>query len=202
MSNSKTTKRVITLSIAALMSCGILFAGGCKSAGNKCEEKLKELLVAEDFTVSKENDVIFQYAEAKAYWNYDGYEYYFSAETDGKKWVYSRNFKADEWVKEAFSDYVYMKVLNMYRNSLGIEESLMEVIEIICLDFNSCMTEVDGKFVLKQKFREGLKCWTDKKTLKIEYEDVVYTVYDINKTEVSVPDSVRQNAKVGEVDLP
>ena len=202
MSNSKTTKRVITLSLAALMSCGILFAGGCKSAGNKCEEKLKELLAAEDFTVSKENDVIFQYAEAKAYWNYDGDEYYFSAETDGKKWVYSRDFKADEWVKEAFSDYEYMKVLNMYRNALGIEESLMEVIEIICRDFNSCMTEVEGKFVLKQEFREGLKCWTDKKTLKIEYEDVVYTVYDINKTEVSVPDSVRQNAKVGEVDLP
>ena len=214
MQNSKTTKRVITLSLAALMSCGLLFAGGCKSEENNGDKKagnngnysivssLKELLSAESFTVSKENSVIFQYENAKAYWNRNGDEYYFSAESGGKKWVYSRDFKADEWVKEAFSDYEYVRYLYMYRNGLGIEESLMDVIDLICMDFDSCMTEIDGKFTLKQEFREELKCWVSNDTLKFEYEDTIYSIYDINNSKVSVSDNVKQNAKVGEVDLP
>lgn len=200
----KHTKKVICLSLTALMSCGLLLASGCNKT-NKCEAKMKEIISAESFTVSKDGSVIFQYADANAYWNYSSDEYYFSVDSDGKKWVYERDLKDDSWTKEAFTDLNYLRSLYMYKNAFGIDEGMGDIFELICMDFDACMTENNGSYVLKKDFKnafDDIKCWVDGKTLKMEIDDALYTFYDINKTKVSVPESASKNAETGKVMLP
>ena len=202
----KKTKKLI--GIIGALCCLLLSISAC--GGNSIESRLNELSEADSFSVMTNNTVIMQYEGTSLYWKYgesEYTEYYFKADSEGKKWVYERDFNADKWTKTALPVGEYYSYLYMIKAGFGVmDENFFALIDIICMDFTACTIKNAEKYTLINDLHYGnINFWEEDDSLCFEYSYSDYTenatIFDINKTKISFPVSL-ETAEVGELNLP
>ena len=207
-------KKFVLSVIAICLSAGVLAASACGRGSSGIEQSLKDLRSADSFSVECESEIIFRCSGDVFYWknmygdSYPGEycEYYFLPDGDGKYWVYEQEFNADQWTRQALTAPEYYSYYYMIKSGFGAEESFMQLIDLICMDFSALVTYEDGKYTLIDGLYYGeLSFRQDGGDMIFETgydgDTVRYTVSGINSTEIRLPASLSQ-AETGEVRLP
>ena len=202
-------KKAKKLAAIACVLCGVILSvSACGGSG--AESVLAELRTADSFSVMTNNTVIMQCEGTSLYWKYgesEYTEYYFNADSEGKKWVYSRDFNADKWIKTALPVSEYYSYLYMIKAGFGItDDNLFSLIDIISQDFSACTTKnADNYTLINDLYYGTITFWEEDGDFCFEFSYSGYTqsatIFDINKTKIDFPGSL-ESAEVGELSLP
>lgn len=179
-----------------------------------CKQTLKNVLVAESFSVKIDGEQTMVYGNNSAYLkrNYEGKfdEVCLTTDSDGKKWIYHRTYEQDKWEKTALSALEYASTLYATKRSLSLDLNLdnfgMFTLFDLCYScFDDIMVEDNGNFCLNSSLDESLQnlsivFWVENYNLGMQISTNGEThrilICDIDKTQFVAPESLQNSTIV------